>query len=63
MDSAANHLLQGAWNNENTKAGIQVFSLFLLVSILGWSVEAVEMLLIDVRKDLDNKSLHRYWSL
>jgi len=33
----------------------------LFTNILGWSVEEVEVFLVDVRKDVKSRSIHAYW--
>jgi hypothetical protein len=53
----------GRWTHANVLQGIQGFALGLLTRVLGWSVEEVELLLMDVRKDLQNTNIHAYWPL
>jgi hypothetical protein len=53
----------GAWAAENFSQGVQAVSLMLFTNVLGWSVDEVEVLLIDVRKDVKNKNIHGYWPM
>ena len=41
-------------------SGLQAMSLMLFTNVLGWSVEEVELLLNDVRKDFKNRKIHAY---
>jgi hypothetical protein len=53
----------GAWNNFNLNAGLQAMSMMLFTAALGWSAIEVETFLVDVRKDLKNRSYHAYWPM
>lgn len=53
----------GRWTQVNVLQGIQGFALGLLTRVLEWSAEEVELLLMDVRKDLQNTDIHAYWPL
>lgn len=53
----------GAWGLEAIYEGLQALSLMHIVGVLGWSVEEVEVLLAQVRKDMRNTSIHAYWPL
>lgn len=35
--------------------------MFLFTNVLAWSPDAVEVFLVDVRKDLKNKNIHAYF--
>jgi hypothetical protein len=48
----------GAWNLLNVLEGIEAFSMALFTRILGWSAAEVEVLLVDVRKDLRDPGVH-----
>jgi hypothetical protein len=61
--SGAKDKTLGRWTNVNVLQGIQGFALGLLTRVLGWMVEEVELLLMEVRKDLQNRSVHAYWPL
>lgn len=43
--------------------GMQSYSLALFTRILGWSVEELEVLLIDVRKEMKNPRIHAYYPM
>lgn len=51
----------GSWNLENALQGLQGFTIGLFTRVLGWSQESVELLLMDVRKDLRDTRIHAYW--
>ncbi|KAK3385223.1 S-adenosyl-L-methionine-dependent methyltransferase [Podospora didyma] len=51
----------GAWTYENITAGLQALSLMLFTHVLGWTPNAVEALLVEVRKDMKNRNIHSYW--
>ncbi|KAI9817147.1 MAG: hypothetical protein M1827_001259 [Pycnora praestabilis] len=56
----AKEKLLGRWVRENFQDGIQGFSMAFFSRALGWSKEAVEVFLIDVRKDMRDKKKHVY---
>ena len=47
--------------NENVLNGLEAFSLMMFTNVLGFTVEEVQLLLVDVRKDLKNRRIHAYW--
>ncbi|KAK4208054.1 S-adenosyl-L-methionine-dependent methyltransferase [Rhypophila decipiens] len=51
----------GAWVQENIQQGLEALSLALFTNVLGWSPEQVQLLLVDVRKDLKKREYHAYW--
>lgn len=51
----------GAWSHRNIMEGLEGVSLMLFTNVLGWSAEAVQLFLVQVRKDLANRSYHGYW--
>jgi hypothetical protein len=53
----------GAWTFENIMEGMEGFSLSLLSKELGWTVEEINVFLIDARKCLRDRSIHAYMSL
>ncbi|KAK4452012.1 Phosphoethanolamine N-methyltransferase [Podospora aff. communis PSN243] len=53
----------GAWSAENFSQGVQAVSLMLFTNVLGWTVDQVEILLVDVRKDVKNRAIHGYWPI
>ena len=50
----------GQWTQENMLQGIQGLSLALFTRRLGMSREAVELFLVDVRKEVKNPKVHAY---
>jgi len=48
------------WYNQDCIDGIQAFSLAVLTRGLGMSSQEVEMMLVDVRKDIMNRNIHAY---
>jgi hypothetical protein len=48
----------GAYNLTQLYEGMQGFSLRPFTKILGWTPEELEVLLMDVRKDLRNPNIH-----
>ncbi|KAL8305345.1 hypothetical protein RB597_003803 [Gaeumannomyces tritici] len=53
----------GSWVYEVTSSGLQAMTMALFTRVLGWSAEAVELFLVDVRKDVGNRRYHAYWSI
>ncbi|KAJ9642346.1 hypothetical protein H2199_004726 [Coniosporium tulheliwenetii] len=53
----------GMWTLANILEGLQGFSLALMTRFLGLSAEEVELLLVDVRKDMRNRDIHSYWPI
>ncbi|KAI8218242.1 Secondary metabolism regulator LAE1 [Colletotrichum sp. SAR 10_77] len=51
----------GMWENENLNMGFEGFLMGPLTRILDWSPAEVQVLLIDVRRDLNNRHVHAYW--
>ncbi len=50
----------GIWTRENLLQGLEGFALALFTRVHGWSVEEVQLFLVDVRKDLKNSNIHWY---
>jgi len=48
----------GAWNLLNVLEGLEGFSMGLFTRVLGWEPEEVQLLLADVRKDLQDPKIH-----
>ncbi len=48
----------GSWNLLNVLEGLEAFSMGLFTRFLGWTAEEVQLLLDDVRKDLQNPKIH-----
>jgi len=53
----------GRWTLENLLQALQGMTLALFTRHLNWSREAVEMYLIDVRKQILNPHSHVYWEM
>ncbi|KAL1303102.1 hypothetical protein AAFC00_006543 [Neodothiora populina] len=53
----------GVYTLENTKQFVSAIALKLWTKYLDWSPEAVEMFLVEVRKDLDDRKKHYYWQM
>jgi hypothetical protein len=50
----------GAWTNEDFLSGVHGISMGVLTKVMGMSVESVEVLLVDVRKDISDRRIHAY---
>ncbi|KAG8360291.1 hypothetical protein FVEN_g2194 [Fusarium venenatum] len=50
----------GTWNNANSMDAIESLTLAPFSRAHGWSREEVEMFLVEVRKDLNNRQIHAY---
>jgi hypothetical protein len=48
----------GAYNVTQLYEGLQGFTLRSFTKLLDWTPEEVEVLLVDVRKDLINRNIH-----
>ncbi|KAL2760018.1 hypothetical protein ACRALDRAFT_1079087 [Sodiomyces alcalophilus JCM 7366] len=53
----------GMWNLENVVGGLSGLSLALFTRVLGWTVEELELFLVDVRRDMKDTSIHAYWKI
>ncbi|EWZ29091.1 hypothetical protein FOZG_17197 [Fusarium oxysporum Fo47] len=53
----------GAWNNENTNLVLESITLSPLTRGLDWTMEEVNVLLVDVRKELNDPNIHAYWPI
>ncbi|KXH44085.1 hypothetical protein CSIM01_04389 [Colletotrichum simmondsii] len=51
----------GMWNNENMTSGVEGFTMAAFTRAHEWKREEVQVFLIDVRKDLKDRSIHAYW--
>ena len=50
----------GRWSMINTLDGLHGFSARLFTTVLGMSIEEMELLLTDVRQDIQNRKIHSY---
>ena len=55
--------LLGRWGNADFSEGLQGFSMAFLTRVLGWTQQEVELFLVEIRKDLRDKSKHSYVKL
>jgi SAM-dependent methyltransferase len=53
----------GKWTLENTKQFMPPAGTALFTKHLGWSKEEVEVLLVDVKADMEDKKKHYYWQV
>ncbi|RYC80941.1 hypothetical protein BFJ63_vAg16161 [Fusarium oxysporum f. sp. narcissi] len=53
----------GAWNNENTNLVLESITFAPLTRGLDWTIEEVNVLLVDVRKELNDPNIHAYWPM
>ncbi|KAH6876405.1 S-adenosyl-L-methionine-dependent methyltransferase [Thelonectria olida] len=53
----------GYWCKSNITDGLSGLSMALFTRALGWSQEEVEVFLVNVRRDMNNKSIHAYWPI
>lgn len=53
----------GMWNFENLAGGLMGLSVATFTRLLGWTVEELEVFLVDVRKEMKDTSIHSYWDM
>ena len=53
----------GLWVMQNILDGLHGFTMALFTRVLGWGADEVELLLMNVRKDVKNKKIHTYWQV
>jgi hypothetical protein len=53
----------GMWCKEDLLAGLQAMSMAVMTRGLGMTPEEVELLLVDVRKDINSQRIHAYVSM
>lgn len=53
----------GVLTLENTKSFVSAIAMKLWTTYLDWSPEAVELELVNVRKDLEDRKKHYYWQM
>jgi hypothetical protein len=54
------HKTLGMWTLANALDGLEGFTMAMFTRVLGWQPEEVQSLLVNVRKDIKNKSIHNY---
>lgn len=53
----------GKWNLINMVEGLEGYTVRPFTKIMGMSIEEVELMMMEVRKDLHNKKMHTYWPM
>lgn len=53
----------GAWCYENFSSGLTAIAMAPLTRAHGWTPEEVEVFLVDVRKVMNDRSVHGYWPM
>ncbi|EXF76336.1 hypothetical protein CFIO01_10242 [Colletotrichum fioriniae PJ7] len=53
----------GLWCHENFSSALEAVCMALLTRVHGWTRDEVDIFLIDVRKDLKNRSFHAYFPI
>ncbi|KAF4821821.1 Secondary metabolism regulator LAE1 [Colletotrichum siamense] len=53
--------LLGEWAHENCMSGIEGWIMAPLTRALGWKKEEVQVFLVEIRKELRDRSIHAYW--
>ena len=53
----------GLWTLTNALDGLNAVSMAMMTRVLGMSPEAVELDLVDVRRDMKDKSIHAYYPM
>jgi hypothetical protein len=53
----------GAWTLQNFLDGLQGFTLALFSRVQGWTIQEIEVFLVEVRADLQNRKYHGYWPM
>lgn len=53
----------GMWTLADVSEGLQGLSLALFTRGLKWSMEELEIFLVDVRNDMRNTRIHSYWPM
>ncbi|CAL3966162.1 unnamed protein product [Diplocarpon coronariae] len=53
----------GMWTLEHSASAIPTLSLAIFTRVLGWTLEELNIFLIDVMKETKNTSFHTYWAI
>ncbi len=53
----------GMWALENMESGLESLSAALFTRVLGWTKEALDVFLVDVRKEMRDTRVHAYWDM
>jgi hypothetical protein len=51
------------WTLENAYPQLEGISMAIFTRVLGWSKEAVEVFVVDVRKEMKDTGIHIYWPM
>jgi hypothetical protein len=51
----------GRWNLANLLDGLEGYSMAVMTRAHGMSSKAVQLMMVEVRKDMRNKAIHAYW--
>ena len=51
------------WSYENIGGGLSGLSMALFNRVLGMSTEEIEIFLVEVRKDMKDRTIHAYWPM
>ena len=54
---------KGSWVHANMGGGLEGLSLYVFTKAFGWSATQVHDLLVEVRKDMADRSIHAYWPM
>ncbi|KAL2151628.1 hypothetical protein VTH82DRAFT_6726 [Thermothelomyces myriococcoides] len=55
--------LIGHYSDQNLSTNLYGISARLFTRGLGWTTQELEEFLVDVKKDLSNRSYHAYWTM
>ncbi|KAJ3956851.1 hypothetical protein N0V92_006601 [Colletotrichum tropicale] len=53
----------GMWQNQSMMEGLDGFTMAPLTRALKWKKDEVNVFLIDVRKEINNRDVHAYWPM
>jgi hypothetical protein len=53
----------GRWNLTNSLDGLEGYSMAVMTRAHKMSPEAVQLMMVDVRKDMKNRRIHAYWPM
>ncbi|KAJ0377305.1 hypothetical protein COL26b_004496 [Colletotrichum chrysophilum] len=53
----------GMWQNQSMMEGLEGFTMAPLTRALDWKKDEVNVFLIDVRKEINNRDVHAYWPI
>ena len=53
----------GRWNLANNLEGLEAYSMALMTRVLGMTLDEAQLMLVDVRKDMKDRTMHAYWPM